>query len=95
MRKTLLTALCLLATSAHADTLAPDQYVDYASQLHCLNQQYWDDPVKLDDEIGKVEAAFGIDPDDFDAADALAARYDTDAEVQAAVEEKARELCPW
>ena len=85
----------LLSAQAWADMLEPEQYVDYAAQLHCLNQQYWDDPVRLDQEIGKVEQVFGIDPDDFDAVDAMAARYDLDADVQAAVEEKARELCPW
>jgi HPt (histidine-containing phosphotransfer) domain-containing protein len=95
MRRTLiLIALAVLPASALALKMDRTQFIDYAAQQHCLNQKLWDQPDKLERELEKLEKKFGIREKDLDALDDLTAKYNADSEVQAAVEEKVRTLCP-
>ena len=89
------TALLVVAPAlASALDMSQSQYVDYSAEQHCLNQQYWDKPDKLEQALIELEQKFGIGEDDFDALDELTAKYNGNKTVQLAVEGKIRTLCP-
>ena len=87
-------ALALLPASALALDMSQQQFIDYSAEQHCLNQQLWDQPAKLEAKLIKLEEKYGIGEDDLDALDALTAKYNADPAIQPQIEEKARALCP-
>lgn len=95
-RLPLYAATLLAATPAllWALDMSQDQYVDYSAQLHCLNQQYWDQPDKLEQALIKLEDKFDIGEQDFNALDALTAQYNGNSAVQSAIEARIHSLCP-
>ena len=100
MNKTLKTLMAtavagaLPALASAESLMTKDQYIEYSAKQHCINQDYWDQPDKQNAELTALDEAMGIGEDDYDALDTLAMEMDQDAGVQAAVETKAREMCP-
>ena len=100
MNKTIKTLLATAVATAlpglasAEDLMSKDQYIDYSAKQHCINQDYWDQPDKQNAELAALDKAMGIGEDDYMALDDLAMEMDQDADVQAAVEAKAREMCP-
>ena len=96
MKKRIMVLATLIAsTSVHAEPLmARDQYIDYAAQQHCINQEYWDQPAKQEEALLELEKKMGINEDNYLELDDLAMEYGQDTAVQEAVEARAREMCP-
>lgn len=96
MKKTIITlAAALASASLQAEPLMDrDQYIDYSAQQHCINQQYWDQPTKQEEELLALEQKLGINEDNYTALDDLAMSYGQDPAVQEAIEARAREICP-
>ena len=96
MRRLLLTTalLCIGAPVGAEPLMDRAQYIDYSAQQHCINQQYWDQPAKQEEELLALEKKLGISEEDYTALDDLAISYGADAEVQEAIEARAREICP-
>lgn len=87
-------AAALPAIASAEELMTKDQYIEYSAKQHCINQDYWDQPDKQNAELAALDTAMGIGEDDYMALDDLAMAMDQDADVQAAVEAKAREMCP-
>ena len=89
-----LVALFMTASNANAEPLmTKSQYADYSVQYRCAEQLYHHDLTKKEEELIRIEDAFGLNDDNFDEFDELITEYERDDSLLDSIALRAQTEC--
>lgn len=93
-RKLLLLALPFICQNALAEKLMTKaQYMDYSVQYRCIELKHHGDMDKKETALIKLDEAYNLNDDNFDAFDELITEYERDSTLLETVAERVKSEC--